>query len=75
MVYIVSNVKRFEGVVDGVVVVVVVRLKVIEGCGGGVGMVDLKEWMYIIVVECLGVVVLGWLLGYIKSGSDGGMSK
>lgn len=74
-VYTASNVKRFEGAVDGVVAAAVARLKVIEGCGGGAGTVDLKEWMHIIAVECLGAVVLGWSPGYIKSGSDGGTSK
>ncbi|KAK4654025.1 hypothetical protein QC762_400470 [Podospora pseudocomata] len=74
-VYTASNVKRFEGAVDGVVAAAVARLKVIEGCGGGAGTVDLKEWMHIVAVECLGAVVLGWSPGYIKSGSDGGTSK
>ena len=36
--------------------------------------VDLKTWMHIIAVECLGAVVLGWSPGYIKAGSDGGTS-
>lgn len=36
--------------------------------------VDFKEWMYIIVVECFGVIVLMWLFGMIKKGIDGGIS-
>lgn len=35
---------------------------------------DLKEWMHMITVECLGAVVLSWSPGYLASHSDGGTS-
>ncbi|KAK4205556.1 putative cytochrome P450 E-class, group I [Triangularia verruculosa] len=74
-VYTASNVRKFEGAVDGVLDAAVKRLKSLSSEAGGTGTVDLKEWMHIIAVECLGAVVLGWSPGYIKSGSDGGTSK
>ncbi|KAK0744766.1 cytochrome P450 [Apiosordaria backusii] len=74
-VYTASNVKKFESAVDGVIAAAVAKLKAIGSQGGGTGTVDLKEWMHIIAVECLGAVVLGWSPAYIKSGSDGGTSR
>ncbi|KAK4176540.1 putative cytochrome P450 E-class, group I [Triangularia setosa] len=74
-VYTAANVKKFEGAADGVIAAAVAKLKDIGSQAGGAGTVDLKEWMHIIAVECLGAVVLGWSPGYIKSGSDGGTSK
>ncbi|KAK4165573.1 Pisatin demethylase [Cladorrhinum sp. PSN259] len=68
-VYSASNVKRYEKGVEDVVGRAVEELKRIEGES-----VDLKMWMHILAVECLGEVVLGWSPGYIKTRSDGGTS-
>lgn len=67
--YQASNMKKFEGAVDGVIERAVAQLKSLQGRE-----VDLKEWMHIITVECLAAVVLSWSPGYIKNKSDGGTS-
>ncbi|KAJ4287487.1 Apoptosis-inducing factor 1 [Collariella sp. IMI 366227] len=67
--YSVSNIKKFEPAVDAVLKHAVSELKALGGAE-----VDLKEWMHIIAVECLGAVVLSWSPGYIKNRSDGGTS-
>ncbi|KAK3682978.1 cytochrome P450 [Podospora appendiculata] len=68
-VYQTSNLKRFEPAVDAVIEQAIHELRALDGAE-----VDLKEWMHIIVVECLGAVVLSWSPGYIKNRSDGGTS-
>lgn len=68
-VYQTSNVTKFQHSVDGVVERAVAQLRALHGAE-----VDLKEWMHIIVVECLGAVVLSWSPGYIAAKSDGGTS-
>jgi len=68
-VYQASNLKRFEGAVDEVMKKAVGQLKRLGGKE-----VDVKQWMHILVVECLGAVVLSWSPGYIKDMSDGGTS-
>ncbi|KAM7205447.1 Cytochrome P450 monooxygenase sdnT [Naviculisporaceae sp. PSN 640] len=68
-VYQTYNVKRFQDAVDKVIERVVAELRALDGAE-----VDLKEWMHIIVVECLGAVVLSWSPGYITARSDGGTS-
>jgi cytochrome P450 len=67
--YSTSNVKKFEPAVDEVAKSAISALKALNGSE-----VDLKEWMHIISVECLGAVVLSWSPGYIKNRSDGGTS-
>lgn len=69
-VYQLSSLKRFEPQIDAVLDSAVAKLKGLKG-----EEVDVKEWMHIIAVECLGAVVLGWSPGYIKAGSDGGTSR
>ena len=68
-VYLASNMKKFEPAVDGVIKAAVSELKALDGAE-----VDLKQWMHIIAVECLGAVVLSWSPNYIKNRSDGGTS-
>ncbi|KAK3317143.1 cytochrome P450 [Cercophora scortea] len=68
-VYQTSNLKKFEPAVDAVIEQAIRELTALNGAE-----VDLKEWMHIIVVECLGAVVLSWSPGYIKNRSDGGTS-
>jgi cytochrome P450 len=67
--YLPSNIKKFEAAVDAVIQAAVSELRALNGAE-----VDLKEWMHIIAVECLGAVVLTWSPGYIKNRSDGGTS-
>ncbi|KAK3991428.1 Pisatin demethylase [Cladorrhinum sp. PSN332] len=71
-VYAAGNVKKFEAGVERVVGRAVEELRKIGG--EELGEVDLKMWMHILAVECLGEVVLGWSPGYIKARSDGGTS-
>lgn len=68
-VYQTSNIKKFQGAVDGVIERAVAELRSLDGAE-----VDLKEWMHIIAVECLGAIVLSWSPGYIAARSDGGTS-
>jgi hypothetical protein len=65
--YHISRVKTFETPLDDVIQRVIGRLQSLQGAE-----VDLKEWMHIIVVECLGAVVLSWSPGLLENGSDGG---
>ena len=67
--YQTSSLKKHEGAIDAVLKQAVEKLASLEGAE-----VDLKEWMHIIVVECLGAVVLSWSPGYLRSGSDCGSS-
>jgi len=65
--YRAANLKKYEAVVDAVLERVVEQLKSLNE-----EEVDLKEWMHIIAVECLGAVVLGWSPGYLRGRSDFG---
>ncbi|KAK0644658.1 cytochrome P450 76C2 [Cercophora newfieldiana] len=67
--YQTTNIKKFEHAIDGVITQAIQKLKSLDGAE-----VDLKEWMHIIAVECLGAVVLSWSPGYIRNGTDGGTS-
>jgi hypothetical protein len=67
--YTTSSLKKFESAVDSVINTAVSELRALDGAE-----VDLKEWMHIIAVECLGAVVLSWSPGYIQNRSDGGTS-
>ena len=67
--YQASNLKKFEPAIDNVVKETVAQLQSLGGAE-----VDLKMWMHIIAVECLGAVVLSWSPGYINNMSDGGTS-
>ncbi|PKS10120.1 hypothetical protein jhhlp_001870 [Lomentospora prolificans] len=66
-IYHISNLKRFETAVDDVIRKSIVQLRSLDGAA-----VDLKEWMHIITVECLGAAVLSWSPGLLKQKSDGG---
>lgn len=66
-VYNISNLKQHEGAIDGVISRVIAQLRTLDGAT-----VDLKEWMHIIAVECLGTAVLSWSPGLLKNKSDGG---
>lgn len=69
-IYNTSNVKQYEGAVDSVLDRVIPQLRSLNGAE-----VDLKEWMHIIVVECLGAVTLSWSPGYLCAKSDGNSGK
>ncbi len=69
-VYQASNLKRHEAAVDAVLGRIVAALRHLEGAE-----VDLKEWMHILVVECLGAVVLSWSPGYLGARSDRGTGR
>lgn len=68
-VYQTANVTKFEAAVDDVIKQVITRLKALDGTE-----IDLKEWMHIIAVECLGASVLSWSPGLLKAGTDWGSS-
>lgn len=65
-----SNVCKYESAVDSALRRAVVKLRELDGSE-----VDLKEWMHMIVVECLGAAVLSWSPGMISHGTDWGTSK
>jgi hypothetical protein len=65
-----SNLRKFEGAIDSVITQAVLRLRSLHGAE-----VDLKEWMHIIVVECLAAVVLSGKVGYLEDGTDHGAGK
>ncbi|KAK7715838.1 hypothetical protein SLS63_011253 [Diaporthe eres] len=69
-IYHTNNVKRYEAAVDAVLLRVVDQLRALGGAE-----VDLKEWMHIITVECLGAVSLSWSPGYLAEKSDGASGK
>lgn len=66
-VYNIANLRRHEGAVDAVISRAVAQLRALDGAA-----VDLKEWMHIVAVECLGAAVLSWSPGLLKNRSDGG---
>ncbi|KAH6842179.1 cytochrome P450 [Chaetomium sp. MPI-CAGE-AT-0009] len=67
--YLASNMRKFDSAVETVTRAAVAELKALKGAE-----VDLKEWMHIIAVECLGAVVLSWSPKYLQNRSDGGTS-
>lgn len=69
-IYHTNNVKRYEAAVDAVLLRVVDQLRALGGAE-----VDLKEWMHIITVECLGAVSLSWSPGYLADKSDGASGR
>lgn len=69
-VYNTNNLKKYEEAVDTVLERVVEQIRTLNGAE-----VDLKEWMHIITVECLGAVSLSWTPGYLKDKSDGASGK
>ncbi|KAJ4391520.1 hypothetical protein N0V93_005138 [Gnomoniopsis smithogilvyi] len=69
-VYNANNVKQYEGSVDAVLDRVIAQVYSLDGAE-----VDLKEWMHITVVECLGAVSISWSPGYLSSKSDGNSGK
>lgn len=69
-VYNASNVRSYEPAVDAVLDRVVSQLRSFDGAE-----LDLKEWMHITAVECLGAVSLSWSPGYLKDKSDGASGR
>ncbi|SPQ20714.1 f3decbc3-5019-46e8-b3ad-4407bd8b343f [Thermothielavioides terrestris] len=67
--YSTANLLKFEAAVDQVIRRAIAELRSLNGAE-----VDLKEWMHIVTVECLGAVVLSWSPRYIDNRSDGGTS-
>lgn len=65
--YHMSRLKKFEPAIDAVLKRAVSQIRSLQGAE-----VDLKEWMHIIAVECLGAVVLSWSPGYLRDKSDWG---
>ncbi|KAL7936441.1 cytochrome P450 [Trichoderma chlorosporum] len=68
-VYQAANVVKFEAAVDDVIKQAISRLEALDGAE-----IDLKEWMHIIAVECLGASVVSWSPGLLKAGTDWGSS-
>lgn len=66
-VYTITNLKKYEGAIDGVIDRAITQLRSLDG-----ETVDLKEWMHILAVECLGATVLSWSPGLLKNKTDGG---
>lgn len=66
-VYRPSNVIRHEKEVDKITESAARNLRSLDGA-----QVDLKEWMHMIAVECLGAAVLSWSPGMLDRGTDGG---
>ena len=64
-----TNIDKHAHKVDSVLEKVSHRLGGLDGA-----QIDLKEWMHIIAVECLGAVVLSWSPGLLKQGTDFGTS-
>lgn len=69
-IYHANNVRRYEAAVDAVLLRAVDQLRALGGAE-----VDLKEWMHIITVECLGAVSLSWSPGYLADCSDGASGR
>lgn len=65
--YHASKVIKFEAAIEDVLERAVQKLESLQGAE-----VDLKEWMHIIAVECLGACVLSWSPGMLRDGSDRG---
>lgn len=69
-IYHANNVRRYEAAVDAVLLRAVDQLRALGGAE-----VDLKEWMHIVTVECLGAVSLSWSPGYLDDRSDGASGR
>ncbi|KAK2070055.1 hypothetical protein P8C59_004588 [Phyllachora maydis] len=69
-IYQASNLRRFQGAVDAVLEKAIAEIGTLQGRE-----VDLKEWMHMIVVECLGAVVLSASPGYLRDHTDWGSSS
>lgn len=69
-VYRPSNISKYESTVDSTLRRAVTKICELNGAE-----VDLKEWMHMIVVECLGASVLSWSPGMFNHGTDWGTSK
>ncbi|KAM0271872.1 hypothetical protein ACHAQH_008957 [Verticillium albo-atrum] len=69
-IYQTASLKRHESAIDTVLEKVITQIRSLNGAE-----VDLKEWMHIIAVECLGAIVLGWSPGYLKDKTDWGSSN
>lgn len=69
-VYQTANLLKLEAGIDVVLNHAIARLEAQQGAE-----VELKEWMHMIVVECLGACVLSWSPGMLKSGTDWGTSS
>src|SRR5690606_5355601 len=67
--YQAPSIRGFGEAVDRVIDSAIAELRILNGAE-----VDLKEWMHIIAVECLGAIVLSWSPQYIRARSDGGTS-
>ncbi|KAB5549552.1 cytochrome P450 [Coniochaeta sp. 2T2.1] len=65
-----SNLEKYGSAIDAVLRNAVAQLRILDGAE-----VDLKQWMHIITVECLGAAVLSWSPGYIRAETDGGTSS
>ncbi|KAJ9142437.1 Cytochrome P450 [Pleurostoma richardsiae] len=68
--YQASHLRRYEPAVDAVLARLVAAIRATAGAE-----VDLRTWMHIAVVECLGAVCLSWSPGWLKAGSDGGAAE
>lgn len=66
-VYSTANVQKYEQAVEAALQTAVTRLSELDGQE-----LDLKEWMHIITVECLGAAVLSWSPGLLRDGTDWG---
>ncbi|KHN95024.1 Cytochrome P450 family protein [Metarhizium album ARSEF 1941] len=64
-VYSAANVAKYEDALTAALERVVKRLSDLDGKE-----IDLKEWMHIITVECLGAAVLSWSPGLLRDGTD-----
>ena len=67
--YQTSSLSKYGPIVNSVLDLAVQELRSLKGEN-----VDLKEWMHMITVECLGAVVLSWSPGMLKAGTDWGTS-
>lgn len=65
--YSAANMLKHERAIDSTLAVAVKRLAELDGHE-----VDLKEWMHILTVECLGAAVLSWSPGMFRDGTDWG---
>ncbi|KAG6291031.1 hypothetical protein E4U09_004113 [Claviceps aff. purpurea] len=65
--YSAANMLKHESAIDSTLAVAIKRLVELDGQE-----VDLKEWMHILTVECLGAAVLSWSPGMFRDGTDWG---
>lgn len=66
-VYNINNIRKYESALDDVLKKAVAQIKALQGAE-----VDLKQWMHMIIVECLGAVCLSWSPKFLLNQSDGG---